>query len=455
MVSILLERMAFRLRIPMSSPLWRMKLFVLFYAPWVSTFAMTITQNPLQEIITTTHFHLQFDGCFRPPRDPGFQTIPHRTAVCAACIGVAMHRKPKDNNDDSTVIQPLAVGARQVPVSIEMTSQHAEYEGLLMGLEWLVKFLSNEKARNTENQQRFLHLEETSKIILTIKGDCKTVIDQLTGKSNPRKLEDLHRRAQDLLQELQQIDHQFQLEISHIPRNENLISDGLCNNLMSILDATSWMNSLNQLEKAANQTTLKQQQQSLSLSTVFESAVQTTKVSLRPVFYEIAANLAFETNNYALLIHIGEQMVEEESSLQGHDESNSTGMSIRKTGVVCQLIGWERLKNVKKIKFLQRKYRLLLQDYHGVTRSSSDETTKFPSWPKDENCDKDSHQQPSNQRSQDLGDVTEGEWDALPGVWKPILEEWFVSARHGEQEEEDDEEVTFSSPGVWVVHTIL
>eukprot|EP00533_Pseudo-nitzschia_delicatissima_P007073 CAMPEP_0116082428 /NCGR_PEP_ID=MMETSP0327-20121206/2729_1 /TAXON_ID=44447 /ORGANISM="Pseudo-nitzschia delicatissima, Strain B596" /LENGTH=402 /DNA_ID=CAMNT_0003573237 /DNA_START=92 /DNA_END=1297 /DNA_ORIENTATION=+ len=401
--------------------------------------AMTITQNPVQEIISTTHFHLQFDGCFRPPRDPGFPTIPHRTAVCAACIGMAIHSNAKDNNDDSKVIQPLAVGARQVPVSIETTSQHAEYEGLLMGLEWLTEFLSNEKARS--------NLDETPKIILSIKGDCKTVIDQLTGRSNPRKLEGLHRRAQDLVQELQQIDHRFQIEfeISHIPRSQNLISDGLCNNLMSIVDATSWMHSLNQLEKAANQTTLEQQQQqqqSLSLSTVFESAVRTTKVSLRPVLYEMAANLAFDTNNYALLIQIGEQMVEEESSLQGSGKSNSMGMSIRKIGVVYQFIGWERLKNAKKIKFLQRKYRVLLKDYNDHISNIDETTTKFPSWPKDENCGKDS-QQPINQRPQDLGHVTKGEWDALPGVWKPILEEWFVSARHGEEEE-----VTFSAP-VW------
>ena len=466
----------------MHSSLW----MLLFHASSVCTFAMTASiPEGSTQLIPTTHFHIQFDGCFRPPRDPGFPTISHRTAVCAACVGRVVDCENRsansiqNNNDEALGIEhepkmiPLAVGARELPVSIETTSQHAEYEGLLMGLEWLVELISCQNEMKSyipavgsggDDRNRG---NPVGAMLLTIEGDCKTVIDQLSGKSKSRKLETLHRRAEELLEELGNMgtdatttvinsisnaNEGFRAEFRHIPRSQNSISDGLCNNYMSILDAKSWIGSIYELEETTNNQILEEgissnyQTQPLSLSTVFETTARTTKFSLRLPLYEMVAKLAVETENHQLLINIGERVIEEESSLegvQGYENSNSsapkvsrrTATSIRKAGVGYQIRGWEGLGKAKKIKFLQRKHRVLLSNDDGNNYIISDlgkATELFPLID-DENryCGEEveesihHHHQLTN-----LGDVTEGEWNPLlPNVWKPMLDQWFASAR--------------------------
>jgi hypothetical protein len=485
---------------------------LLFHHYAVSIFAMSAPSppSPIQSV-TTTHFHIQFDGCLRPPRDSGFPTITHRMAVCAACIG-KVHACNYDNerdsefhNDHETTVTPLAVGAMELPVSTETTSQHAEYEGLLMGLEWLVEFIScqnrNEKNMFDEDftgdddgeagkfpiQQR----EQHARVFITIEGDCKTVIDQLTGKSIPRKLESLHQRAESLLDKLgsvhiittdsgmhSNVDDRFEAEYRHIPRNQNSISDSLCNNLMNIISAKSWMGSIDELEKAENQimeqrlSSSQVSTASSSLSEIFETVTRNTKYSLRPPLYEMVANLAVKTEDYKLLVKIGERLIEEESSLnantntrprreggdRGHVNSRTTGRiatSLKRAAVNYQIRGWEGLGNEKKIRFLQRKYRILLSNGNDSDTGKNDD---FIPLIEDEKCDgrmghlsestESSHI--SNQMLKNLGDVTEGQWNVLiPDVWKPMLDKWFVSARY----ERVNEIVEGKLSPVWVVET--
>ena len=495
---------------------------LLFHNYAVSTFAMSASSSPshTQSVITTTHFHLQFDGCLRPPRDPGFPTISRRMAVCAACIGKVHHACNNDSNDcndnerysefhndhEMTVI-PLAVGAMELPVSIETTSQHAEYEGLLLGLEWLVEFIScqnrNEKNMFDEDftgdddgevgkiplQQR----GQNARVLLTIEGDCKTVIDQLSGKSIPRKLESLHQRAERLLDELgsmhiittdsdihSNVDGRSEAEYRHIPRSQNSISDSLCNNLMTIISAKSWISSIHQLEEAENQIMEQQLSSSQvstassSLSEIFEAVTRNTKYSLQPPLYQIVANLAVKTEDYKLLVNIGERLIEEESSLnansntrprreggdQGHGNSHTAGRtstSLKRIGANYQIRGWEGLGNEKKMRFLQRKYRVLLSNDNGSGDTVKNDEFLIPLI-EDGKCDgtmgrlsessESSHI--GNQKLKNLGDVTEGEWNVLiPDVWKPMLDKWFVSARY--ERVNDIVEGKFSP--IWVVET--
>jgi hypothetical protein len=400
-------------------------------------------------------------------------------------------------------VTPLAIGAMELPVSIETTSQHAEYEGLLMGLEWLVEFIScqnmNEKNMFDEDfsgdndgevgelpsQQR----RQNARLVLSIEGDCKTVIDQLTGRSIPRKLEFLHQRAESLLDKLGSMqiittdsdmhsnaDDQFEADYRHIPRSQNSISDSLCNNLMTIISAKSWMGSIDQLEEAENQIMeqrLSSSQFSIassSLSEIFETVTRNTKYSLQVPLYEMVANLAVETEDYKLLVKIGERLIEEESSLnanfntrprreggdQGHGNSRTAGRTatlLKRVGINYQIRGWEGLGNEKKMRFLQRKYRILLSNDNGSSNKDKNDDSLIPLI-EDVKCGQLSESSKSsnisNQMFKKLGDVTEGEWNVLiPDVWKPMLDKWFVSARY----EGVNDVVDGKLSPVWVVET--
>jgi len=361
----------------------------------------------------------------------------------------------------------------ELPVSVETTSQHAEYEGLLMGLEWLIEFLScqdgnqeilfgedlcNEDGRDGD-EFALRKPDQKGRALLTIEGDCKTVIDQLMGKSIPRKLESLHQRAERLLNKLGSMhlnnadsgvesnaNDQFQTKFRHIPRSQNPISDSLCNNLMKIISAKSWIGSIHQLEEAANQimdtrpSSSQVPASSLPLSKVYETAIGTTRFSLRPPLYEMVANLAGKTENYKLLVNIGERIIDEDSSLDAYinirppqegeengcnDSSKSrarmTATSLKRRGIDYQIRGWKGMGKEKKVQFLKRKYRILLSnDDHESDEVINDELT--------------------SSTLKKLGDVTEVEWNScIPLVWKPILDEWFVSARYQHLNERAEE----------------
>ena len=445
------------------------------YAFSFHTLAMTISV-PQSPEITTSHYHIWFDGCFRPPKDPEFPTISQRMAVCACCIGRVTPQQTEGQNDDyETRIVPLAVGARELAVSIETTSQHAEYEGLLMGLEWLVEFIASQHREEDadDSSNKSPRKQPREKIVLMIEGDCKTVIDQLNGKSNPRKLEDLHHRAEGFLDELQAMtligsdsdgneNHSFHTEICHIPRSQNSVSDSLCNNWMSILGAKSWLENIRELERVQNDILQPKNVSSLdpaplTLLETFDRMIQSTKFSLRLPLYEIVAKLALETENYELLIQIGEELLDEESSLKGPDNLDAvatipgiTATAIRTAGVGYQIKGWEGLGKPKKIKFLQRKHRVLFSknalDYEDYIQTVG-KTRQFvpPTEEEDQALELSIHQQ-----LEQLGDVTHGEWDSVsPDLWKPILDQWFVAARYESFKELEED----SFAPIWVVDT--
>eukprot|EP00536_Pseudo-nitzschia_multiseries_P003432 jgi/Psemu1/252650/estExt_Genewise1Plus.C_530041 len=370
--------------------------------------------------IPTTHIKLQFDGCLRPPRDPGFPTISHRMAVCAACVGLvhennnnssssSSNNTPDRNDSDEIILTPLAVGAVALPVTTEMTSQHAEYEGLLLGLEWLVEYFS----RPDPNEHWLAPRQQ--RVLISIEGDCKTVMDQLSGKSIPRKLESLYDRTQTLLHRLTSNNSELvEIECYHIPRSQNPISDALCNNLMTIVAAKSWRHVIHQVHTATGDAP--PSTGSRFLSRILEESIPKTKHSLRPPLYELVAALAVENEDYPLLVSIGERLVEE----------GSPPLSLRRTGILLQIEGWKRLGSEKKVRFLERKHRVFLaaqNSNENENENAADRTT-----------------------TESLGDTSEGDWEGvIPNTWKPTVEKWFLSARY----EENNELVP-----VWVENTM-
>jgi len=136
-----------------------------------------------------------------------------------------------------------------------MTSADTEYEGLLLGLEWFLHALSSEQDDGSNNSV----LNEWNDTIsnehqllgpkLTIRGDCKAVIDQLKSRSVPRKMETKYNLAMDRLNTIKDAYaehqqrrmngnlnvadvpvpvHELSLCFEHVPRGSNKFCDALC-----------------------------------------------------------------------------------------------------------------------------------------------------------------------------------------------------------------------------------
>ena len=168
---------------------------------------------------------LHFDGSLRPPRDPipGFTRYTPKSlnidkmASCSAAIlsdGADLH----------------SMGGKMLNLLPGMTSADAEYEGLLMGLDKLRSYLSNE-----QNMNAFMSRSDPA---LTVKGDCKVIVDQFQGKSAPRKMEMKYLSATDKIRSIQnmcsaQSDKKISVRFQHIPRDDNHLCDAICRLLVN------------------------------------------------------------------------------------------------------------------------------------------------------------------------------------------------------------------------------
>lgn len=170
---------------------------------------------------------LHFDGSLRPPRDPipGFTRYTPKSlnidkmASCSAAIGT------DSNKLDS-------IGGKMLSLVPGMTSADAEYEGLLMGLDKLRTYLSEE--------EKLASLVSSSDPTLTVKGDCKVIVDQFQGKSTARKMETKYNTALDKLRAIQNIcaahpqsTKKLSVRFQHIPRDENHLCDAICRLLVN------------------------------------------------------------------------------------------------------------------------------------------------------------------------------------------------------------------------------
>lgn len=213
---------------------------------------------------------LRFDGSLRPPRDPtpGFTYSSsvsvndsttqldgsEKLASCSAAISL---HSPNDTNGHEEE-KLIAIGGRYLPNAPGMNAADTEYDGLLLGLEWLVHIFSSEEENgsniipvlnkwNDVSNDEYQLLDDPPKLI--IRGDCKTVIDQLTSRSVPRKMETKYNLAMDRIKSLKDmyaaehqqrtmcenldtadvsVSHELSLCFEHVPRGKNHFCDALC-----------------------------------------------------------------------------------------------------------------------------------------------------------------------------------------------------------------------------------
>ena len=188
---------------------------------------------------------LQFDGSLRPPRDPqpGFtysskvigSGVLDGSDKLASC-GASILSSSSDGGDDDMELTTIL--GRYIPHLIDMTSADTEYDGLLLGLDWLV----NELSLNQSNIYELMDNTNDTKLI--IRGDCKAVIDQINDKSIPRKMESKYNLAMEKInsiKELYSAYHQrnngvsvsnangmLSICLEHVSRENNTLCDAIC-----------------------------------------------------------------------------------------------------------------------------------------------------------------------------------------------------------------------------------
>ena len=220
---------------------------------------------------------VRFDGSFR------VATADGRTRMGSAAATISF---PKDENLCERV---LYIGGKYLDTSKIKTSGEAEFEGLILGLEGLLAW------------QKYVAPVVDGAIL--VRGDCKTAIQHMQGRSRPRKLANLYDHAIALVQRIP-----WTLQFEHCPRENNVLCDRLCYCLLATKQALvvdSIHGSLLHLLKAGG---IKDG----SLSHLCEKFLPHGKSLLdgmkRLKLYSILARMAWIGQDYSFLIDLGGQM---------------------------------------------------------------------------------------------------------------------------------------------------
>jgi hypothetical protein len=288
---------------------------------------------------TTTKVLLQFDGSLLSRRTPSGadddDDIERRMHTCAACLFVngQLH-----GLGGRRFIGPITT-AGELGVSPSLSSSSsssaiAEYEGLLYGLEQLLKFLDN-RHNNINNDPVDENTSSSSAVmIIEVQGDCKTVMEHMQGRARPRKLARYHQRATSLLEKLMERGDsnvtptdtsgrssrskrvETAVMFEHIPREQNVLSDELAR---SMAVQCQGMAIDEFIQRVVQQ---QQQQQSVLLSSVNNKNLDFVDnwidYILQPIFYldaptqlvglQCLAQLYYQNQCYSNLLVILDRM---------------------------------------------------------------------------------------------------------------------------------------------------
>ena len=305
---------------------------------------MKAVGRTLWKFLTSAILILEFDGSFRPPRDSEFQTITSKLATCASCI---YH----SNIVEQESRQPIALGSRFLSVHVGFTSAHAEYDGLLLGLDWLVQSRKEFTLKERNDSPQGDHYGERH---LIIQGDCKTVIDQLSGKSLSRKLREKYEIAEFQIEQLGEFFDK--IEFRHIPRSANLVCGNLCSNLMVAAIYLCWTRSIIELEEVYNRHTSNDNEAQPLLLERLDDHLQSRwiRYSVRPPLYERCFLLANEHHDYTSMIQVGERLADESQYFR------SKFSFWKARGILFQIQGLHGLGQERKAQAMERKHRVLL-----------------------------------------------------------------------------------------------
>jgi ribonuclease HI len=242
----------------------------------------------------------QFDGSLRIPQDPHPQIVPtsitsSSVLPLASCSFALLKEDENDRTGHLLKLEGKALYGKQ------LSSADVEYEGLLLGLNEILLFpFFNQTSTST-----YLSYNH-NKII--IRGDCKTVIDQLNGISLPRKQRTYYNEAKALIQRIEN-ENNVTFIYEHVKRDENQLCDYMCLKIIQLMQlkyVIDLKNTINEIVQAASLVNTNGEIEILSLS---------KKKRMRN-----------KSTQFAQLIH----------SLSSHDSATHIPVSIRPYWL-CQL----------------------------------------------------------------------------------------------------------------------
>ena len=222
----------------------------------------------------------------------------NRSASCGAAVFL---------DDHDTLI---AIGSKKLnDSSYSSTSAEAEYEGIIFGLRWILNAMSIPSRG----------LIPAGPTELTIKGDCKTVVKQLAGTSNPRKLERKHEEAVSLLDEIkakrkESENGELQIMIEWVPRG--LPQQKVVDFIARETNALSERKELQLAECAIFENSLRD-----ALKIVINPRSPITQ-SKKHEILERLASVAEEAGDFEVVLEAGKFLREEASRLSRHRRSS-------------------------------------------------------------------------------------------------------------------------------------
>jgi len=274
---------------------------------------------------------LHFDGSLRPPRDSGFPT--HGLGRMASC-GAALY------GDDHTL---LTLGGKSLDIVPGITSADVEYDGLLFGL------------------NHYLDERKDDDITLSVRGDCKAIIDQLNGNAVPRKLQPKHETALNLLERIEKV------AFEHVPREENKLCDAICAGVTTIMEqrqVAAFRQELSYLTQSANGSSAKGVTTS-ELTNLLNRFLTYDRslvcYSIRPRLYNEAVMVAELFKDGMALEYIGRHLVSEGKVWTTDGRISRELMTAQ--GILWQVQGLELMGNEKQTKRLLQKHRYLLNRF--------------------------------------------------------------------------------------------
>jgi ribonuclease HI len=318
----------------------------------------------------------------------------------------------------------VALGGRSLDIVPGMTSADAEYDGLLLGLEWLTR-----QAPDWWNEHEVLHVQ----------GDCKAIVDQLNGDAIPQKLRPKYEKAQACLDSLKSnpIDS---VVFEHIPRGQNTLSDQICALAMDCEEEEALRRFKDALALALEESETTTESRLVS---VVDTHFGLIRYSLRPKLYEEMIAIAYRQHDGHALAVLGESLQKEAMYWKTFEHpSLPQNILVRDwiyvRGVHLQVQGHELNDRLKDARKLRQKHRYRLEK-----------------WLEEANIPLDSLEVTKKSTLDGVGDL--GGTDEMT----EMLKEWYAAFRSGDLDIDQDSDAdnngcTFGQGETWIeTHALL
>jgi ribonuclease HI len=317
-------------------------------------FVVTIGSVPACSLM----IRLQFDGSLRKPTDVGAPTaMLGQMAACACSVSLI--------NDFSEC--PSLLGGKLLSLKSSMTSGEVEYEGLLFGLQSLRTYIAE-------------HVTITNSKCwdILVQGDCKNVMNQMSGRAVPRKLENYHQVADAAVHSIEKLlsltGSTCTFRFEHIPRTSNVVCDRTSARIIVEQQRKALEDVWKELSSLDNPNGADTRDVEDLLGRWFRVGRSLIPLTMRPKLYQRMASMALAMQDFTGLLILSQHYVGDIRVLQ---KSNSSRRHFNMTAdygnlsygaeiadaVLYQIAALKALGRLKESVRVEQKNRMLLQKY--------------------------------------------------------------------------------------------